>query len=99
MLSRAVALECGRKGYKIRVNSICPGAIDTPMAKEGLTEEMLEFRKKASPIGRSGEVEDIAKAVQFLSSDDSSFITGSDLVVDGGITAGYTFGTYPAGQE
>ena len=96
MLSRSVALECGRKGYNIRVNSICPGGIDTPMSRESLTDEMLEYRRKANPIGRGGEVADIANAVRFLASDESSFVTGTELIVDGGFSAGYIFGSYPA---
>jgi NAD(P)-dependent dehydrogenase (short-subunit alcohol dehydrogenase family) len=98
MLSRSVALECGRKGYNIRVNSICPGGIDTPMSRESLTAEMLEFRKKANPIGRGGEVIDIANAAVFLASEASSFITGTELIVDGGFSAGYIFGCYPGGE-
>lgn len=96
MLSRSVALECGRKGYPIRVNTICPGGIDTPMAREELSEELFAMRQKMHPIGRGGQPNDIARAVIFLSSDDAGFITGTDLVVDGGFTAGYTFGSYPA---
>ena len=96
VLSRSVALECARKGYPIRVNSICPGGIDTPMAREGLSEEVFAMREKMHPIGRGGEQNDIARAVLFLASDDAGFITGTELIVDGGLTAGYTFGSYPA---
>ena len=83
MLSKAAALDCKTKGYKIRVNSIYPGAIDTPMrltAKESLTQKLKQE-------GHMGEPIDIARGVLFLASDDSSFITGNELVIDGGLSA------------
>lgn len=94
-LSRCVALECGRKGYDIRINSICPGGVNTPMGKS-LGEEVFEARQKSHPIGRGAEPEDIASAILYLASDDSAFITGTDLVVDGAVTAGFVSGIYPS---
>ena len=78
------------KARKIRVNSLSPGPINTPIfGKMGLTQEQLEaFGSHMTgqiPLGRIGEPNDIAKAVLFLASDDSAFITGIDLAVDGGM--------------
>ncbi len=78
------------KARKIRVNSLSPGPIDTPILdKAGLTEEQAnawkESLKNSVPLGRIGSSEEIAKTVLFLASDDSSFITGIDLTVDGGL--------------
>ena len=79
------------KGRKIRVNSLSPGPIDTPIfGKMGLSEEQAQGFKQALPgmvpLGRMGSVEEIARTVLFLASDDSSYITGIDLVVDGGMS-------------
>jgi NAD(P)-dependent dehydrogenase (short-subunit alcohol dehydrogenase family) len=75
---------------KIRVNSLSPGPIDTPIfGKMGLSEEQSQGFKQALPgmvpLGRMGSIEEIAKAVLFLASDDSSYITGINLAVDGGM--------------
>ena len=94
MLTKSAALECGRKGYCIRINSICPGGVNTPLAGT-LGEDEIAHRQKMHPIGRCGEGIDIANGVLYLASDESSFVTGSDLVIDGGWTAGYVFGVYP----
>jgi NAD(P)-dependent dehydrogenase (short-subunit alcohol dehydrogenase family) len=79
------------KGRKIRVNSLSPGPIETPIfGKMGLSEEQANGFKQALPgmvpLGRMGSDEEIAKTVLFLASDDSSYITGIDLVVDGGMS-------------
>jgi 3(or 17)beta-hydroxysteroid dehydrogenase len=96
LLSKSVAVHCGNMGYNIRCNSVHPGFIWTPLVKnlvpfmeEGnLTEDGLkEMLIERHPIGRLGEPEEVAKAILFLASDDSSFITGSELVIDGGYTA------------
>jgi NAD(P)-dependent dehydrogenase (short-subunit alcohol dehydrogenase family) len=78
------------KARRIRVNSLSPGPIDTPiLSKAGLTQEQAdgwkESLKAAIPLGRIGRSEEIATTVLFLASDDSSFITGIDLTVDGGM--------------
>jgi len=77
------------KGRKIRVNTLSPGLIDTPITgKGGMTEEQIkEFKATMTariPLGRIGDSDEIAKAVLFLASDDSSFVTGIELTVDGG---------------
>jgi 3(or 17)beta-hydroxysteroid dehydrogenase len=95
LLSKSVAVYCGNNRYNIRCNSIHPGYIWTPMVKgivdsvaEVDTEEALKLMLEAKhPIGRLGEADDIAQGVLFLASDESSFMTGSELVIDGGYTA------------
>ena len=86
--TRELAVEVARKG--IRANSICPGPIETPLLAELLADpERRERRLVHIPMGRFGQPEEIAKAALFLASDESSFMTGAALVVDGGITAAY----------
>ena len=87
-MTRELAVEYARKG--IRANSICPGPIETPLLAELLSDpERRQRRLVHIPMGRFGRPEEIAKAALFLASDDASFVTGSALVVDGGITAAY----------
>jgi NAD(P)-dependent dehydrogenase (short-subunit alcohol dehydrogenase family) len=90
IFTKAAALECSKAGYdyNIRVNSVHPGVIKTPMVEGLLNDE--EKRKAAlswHPIGHFGEPEDIAYGVLYLASDESKFITGAELVIDGGWTA------------
>jgi 3(or 17)beta-hydroxysteroid dehydrogenase len=90
-LSKSIALHCAREGYAIRCNSIHPGSVNTPILKQvhgGVIEERhIQRRERAVPMGRIGQPEEIAKPILFLASDDASFITGAELVVDGGFTA------------
>jgi NAD(P)-dependent dehydrogenase (short-subunit alcohol dehydrogenase family) len=77
------------KGRRIRVNAVSPGPIDTPglkdlLASSGAGEQRLSMLSSVVPLGRLGTPDDIAKAVVFLASDDSSYITGTELFVDGG---------------
>jgi NAD(P)-dependent dehydrogenase (short-subunit alcohol dehydrogenase family) len=90
LMTKAMAIDHGPQG--IRVNCVCPGDVETPMlpadAKmRGLKWEDYIAGCAGRPLGRVGTVEEIAKAVLFLASDDSSFMTGAALVVDGGGTA------------
>ena len=96
--TKSTALEFGRKGYGIRVNSIHPGVIDTDMGQQTFTmrakavgtndtEQMRRVSTAMHPIGRLGVADDIARGIVFLASDDASFMTGAGLVVDGGYTA------------
>ena len=74
----------------IRANSIHPGSVDTEMRRGGLvdqTEEEIQERLDQIPLGRIGTTEDISYGALFLASDESSFMTGSELVIDGGYTA------------
>jgi NAD(P)-dependent dehydrogenase (short-subunit alcohol dehydrogenase family) len=92
LLSKNVAMDYGRMG--IRCNTICPGFIDTPMLN-GLMGSLPQLRAdviRETKVGRLGKPEEIAGAAYFLASDDSSFVTGHSLVVDGGYTAGHSHG-------
>ena len=83
-LAKTFANELANRG--IRVNSISPGFIRTPIIEEiGMDEEKIEERRKKIPAKRWGQPEDIAKTVLFLASDESSYILGQDLAIDGGI--------------
>jgi NAD(P)-dependent dehydrogenase (short-subunit alcohol dehydrogenase family) len=88
--SKAAAIECSKAGYdyNIRVNSIYPGVINTRMADD-LRKDEAKYKTAVSwhPIGHFGEPEDVAYGVLYLASDESKFLTGSELVIDGGWTA------------
>ena len=87
-MTREIAVEYARQG--IRANSLCPGPIETPLLAELLSDPARCQRRLVHiPVGRFGRPEEIARAALFLASDDASFVTGSALVVDGGITAAY----------
>ncbi len=87
-MTREIAVEYARKG--IRCNALCPGPIDTPLLAELLSDPARRQRRLVHiPMGRLGQAEELAKAALFLASDDSSYMTGTSLIVDGGITAAY----------
>jgi NAD(P)-dependent dehydrogenase (short-subunit alcohol dehydrogenase family) len=87
-MTREIAVEYARRG--IRCNALCPGPIDTPLLAELLADPAQRQRRFVHiPLGRLGRPEELAKAALFLASDDSSFMTGASLLVDGGITAAY----------
>ncbi len=87
-LTRELAVIHARDG--IRVNALCPGPLRTELLMKFLdTDEKRHRRLVHIPMGRFGEAQEIAKAALFLASDDASFMTGAQLVVDGGITAAY----------
>ncbi len=81
MLTKTVAFEYARRN--IRANAILPGAISTPMHK-GFPEEQMQAIRDITPMGRMGTVDEIANLHLFLASDESSYITGESIVVDGG---------------
>jgi NAD(P)-dependent dehydrogenase (short-subunit alcohol dehydrogenase family) len=90
LMTKAMAIDHGRQG--IRVNCICPGDVETPMLPADANLRGLKWEDYIAgcadrPLGRVGTVEEIAKAVLFLASEESSFMTGAALVVDGGGTA------------
>jgi 3(or 17)beta-hydroxysteroid dehydrogenase len=98
LFTKSAALEFARKGYRIRVNSIHPGVIQTDMGEQTFTARArsqgsndVETARRVAlathPIGRLGVPNDIAKGIVFLASDDAGFMTGAGLVVDGGLTA------------
>lgn len=85
LLTKTAAVQYASEG--IRVNSIHPGVIDTGMVDEEIPAEGLPALTAATPLGRMGRPEEIAYGALFLASDESSFMTGSELVIDGGYTA------------
>lgn len=90
LMTKAMAIDHGAQG--IRVNCVCPGDVETPMLPADAKMRGLKWQDYIAgcanrPLGRVGTAEEIAKAVLFLASDDSSFMTGAALVVDGGGTA------------
>lgn len=92
LLTKSAALYCARAGYNIRVNSVHPGYIWTPMVEHYLEASGdVEGGRKAlnamHPVGHIGEPNDIAYGVLYLASDESKFMTGAELVIDGGYTA------------
>jgi len=87
LLAKAMAVDHSRQG--IRINCVCPGDVDTPMLPEDARLRGMDWKKYLEgcanrPMGRIGTAEEIARAVLFLASDESSFMTGAALVVDGG---------------
>lgn len=92
LLTKSAALYCAKAGYNIRVNSVHPGYIWTPMVENylkasGSVEEGRKMLDALHPIGHIGEPDDIAYGVLYLASDESKFVTGTELVIDGGYTA------------
>lgn len=92
LYTKSVALHCAQQGWNIRVSSIHPGYIWTPMVEHYLEEQGdVEEGRKATgalhPLGHVGEPDDIAYGVLYLASDESKFVTGAELVIDGGYTA------------
>ncbi|MBB2204951.1 glucose 1-dehydrogenase [Gluconacetobacter takamatsuzukensis] len=92
LFTKSAALHCAQSGYRIRVNSVHPGYIWTPMVQglTGETPDQLAARKRLEalhPLGHLGEADDIAFGILYLASDESKFMTGSELVIDGGYTA------------
>ena len=87
-MSRELAVIHARQN--IRVNSLCPGPLNTPLLQKFLDSDAKKARRLVHvPMGRFGESEEMAQAVLFLASNDSSYMTGTSLLVDGGITAAY----------
>lgn len=91
LFTKSAALYCAKAGYGIRVNSVHPGYILTPMVERAMQGEHAELVRQhlvsLHPIGRLGAPMDIAWGVLYLASDESAFMTGSELVIDGGYTA------------
>ena len=82
LLTKTMAIELAP--LNVRVNAVCPGFILTPLSESECTEEEMEEYTLKIPMGRVGMPEEVAAAFAFLASDESSFITGETLVVDGG---------------
>jgi NAD(P)-dependent dehydrogenase (short-subunit alcohol dehydrogenase family) len=98
LFAKAIAMECASAGDGIRVNSVHPGIIDTPIWGKIPTEasgagrnapiDPEERAKLATPLGRAGHASEIAAGVLYLASDGSRYVTGTELVIDGGMNAG-----------
>ena len=92
-LTKSIAIDCARKGYKIRCNSVHPGYIETELGRGSMNlgggdpAENYKKRIALTPMGEPGVPSDIANAVLFLASAEANHITGAELVVDGGLTA------------
>jgi 3alpha(or 20beta)-hydroxysteroid dehydrogenase len=89
-MTKCAAMELGPKG--IRVNSVHPGMIDTPMTRVHGGDLAMEFGASKVPMGRVGYPEDIAPLYVFLASEESSYINGAEIAVDGGVTSTHAFG-------
>jgi NAD(P)-dependent dehydrogenase (short-subunit alcohol dehydrogenase family) len=97
LFAKAIAMECASSGDGIRVNTVHPGVIDTPIwskmpgpsaSGRNAPLDPNELARMITPLGRVGLAQDVAKGVLFLASDASSYMTGAELVIDGGITSG-----------
>jgi NAD(P)-dependent dehydrogenase (short-subunit alcohol dehydrogenase family) len=88
-LSRELGVEFADRG--VRVNALCPGPVNTPLLKELFAKDPEKAAKREVhlPIGRFAEPEEIARGVLFLASDDSTYVTASTFLVDGGLSAAY----------
>jgi NAD(P)-dependent dehydrogenase (short-subunit alcohol dehydrogenase family) len=88
LFTKATALECATLGNGVRANSVHPGQIETPLLKQAMAESgRLQSTLERIPIGRLGQPLEIAEALVFLASDESTFMTGSEVTIDGGYTA------------
>jgi NAD(P)-dependent dehydrogenase (short-subunit alcohol dehydrogenase family) len=97
LFAKAIAMECASSGDGVRVNSVHPGIIDTPIwgkipaggaVGQNAPIDPDERARMATPFGRAGDAADIAKGVLYLASDASNYVTGTELVIDGGMNAG-----------
>ncbi len=89
-MTKCGAMELGPKG--IRVNSVHPGMIDTPMTRVHGGDAAMEYGAAKTPLRRVGHPEDVAPLYVFLASDESAYINGAEIAVDGGVTATHSFG-------
>jgi NAD(P)-dependent dehydrogenase (short-subunit alcohol dehydrogenase family) len=89
-LSRELGVQFAKQG--VRVNALCPGPVDTPLLRELYAKDQAQAARRLVhvPMGRFGKAEEIASAVLFLASDESSYVNAASFVVDGGITGAYT---------
>jgi 3alpha(or 20beta)-hydroxysteroid dehydrogenase len=89
-MTKAAAHELGR--FRIRANSVHPGMIDTPMTRVHGGDAAMEYGAKKIPLRRVGHPEDVAPLYVYLASDESSYVTGAEIAIDGGVTATHAFG-------
>lgn len=88
LLTKSVAMHCAKSGYNIRVNNVNPSYVKTPMLEKVYSDKEIDNLKNMIPLGRLAEVSDITNNIIYLASEESSFVTGSDQNLDGGMTAG-----------
>jgi NAD(P)-dependent dehydrogenase (short-subunit alcohol dehydrogenase family) len=92
LFANAVAMECAAAGEGIRINTVHPGVIDTPiwtrLSGGNMPIDPNGVAKAGVPLGRAGQAQDIANGVLFLAYDASSYVTGAELVIDGGMMGG-----------
>jgi NAD(P)-dependent dehydrogenase (short-subunit alcohol dehydrogenase family) len=89
MFGKAAALEFAALGNGVRVNTVNPGLIDNPLSRAVFSDPAAFARRLADiPLGRAGTAEEVADAIVFLASDDAAYITGAEVTIDGGQTAG-----------
>jgi 3(or 17)beta-hydroxysteroid dehydrogenase len=81
-MSKALAVHCQQSGYNIRVNTLHPGAIDTPMIDQVMVDFGLDDKENISPVVGMGKPEDVANVVLFLASDESRWVNGSEIMID-----------------
>ena len=84
-MSKAIAIHCQMNDYKIRVNSVHPGAIDTPMIDQTASELGMDDKTAITPVGL-GQQEDVANVILFLASDESRFINGTEILIDNALS-------------
>jgi NAD(P)-dependent dehydrogenase (short-subunit alcohol dehydrogenase family) len=94
ILAKSAAVHCARSGYPVRINCVCPGFVETPLVMNAMAsmppEMAIAFQNKVlarTPMGRLAQPVEIANMILFLASDEASYITGADMLVDGGLTA------------
>lgn len=92
MLTKTVALHCARKAYNIRCNSVHPSFIDTPMVEQMIMmspepEKTEKFVNQISPLRRMGTADEVSSMILYLASEESGFVNGAEMVIDGGLTA------------
>jgi len=88
-LSRELGIEFARRG--VRVNALCPGPVDTPLLRDLFARDPVQAARRLVhvPMGRFAEAREIAQAALFLASDESSYVTASSFMVDGGLSSAY----------
>jgi 3(or 17)beta-hydroxysteroid dehydrogenase len=85
-MTKSLAVHCQMNGYNIRVNSLHPGAIDTPMVEKTQKDLGLARKEDISPVAGIGQPEDVANVVLFLASDEARWVNGSEILIDNALS-------------